>query len=429
LVDKSLVRLNTAGRYELHELLRQFAADKLQEANETAETQQRHFQYFLSLAEQLDRYYFGPQNVVWMDRLETELDNNRVALDWVSQSGDAYSGLRLAGALGWFWIRREYWKEGREWLEKFRASSMDIPIAVRAKAHHYAMELGESLGDHAYTTGLCEEGFRLAHEVEDRRLTAWLLLSLGAFGRCPDVSVEGCLEEALALFRKLGDRWGICESLSRLGHTLVRRGDLIRGRELEEEGIRLARQSGDKSVLSWLVFVSAVRNLIEGGSEQQTESLYRESLAMFQELRCKGGIAAALINVAGCAYRRGDDEQAKALFQSSLMVSQQIGDKDLAVFTLLRLGDIFCRNGESQRGARLLGLVGDLLPSVDYGSSQKEKDGRMSGYNSGLAAAHTELGEEDFAAAFAEGQRMTLDQAIAYALANVTVKPLPIDGN
>src|SRR5262249_8404916 len=81
LADKSMVRLSASGRYEIHELLRQFAAEKLLEANETAETQRGHYLYFLGLAEKLERQLFGPLHLESLDRLEVELDNFRAALD------------------------------------------------------------------------------------------------------------------------------------------------------------------------------------------------------------------------------------------------------------------------------------------------------------------------------------------------------------
>src|SRR5262249_1171801 len=82
LVDKSLLRPSSTGRYEMHELLRQFATDKLLEAGDVAEVWRRHLQFFLELAESFERRLFGPQYLVLLDRLEIELDNIRAALDW-----------------------------------------------------------------------------------------------------------------------------------------------------------------------------------------------------------------------------------------------------------------------------------------------------------------------------------------------------------
>ena len=95
LADKSLVRVSSDGRYDLHELLRQFAADKAS-ADELSATADRHLTYFLQLAEQAEAHNFGREQIPWYDRMEVELDNLRAAVAWSMQSEEAETGLRLA---------------------------------------------------------------------------------------------------------------------------------------------------------------------------------------------------------------------------------------------------------------------------------------------------------------------------------------------
>ncbi len=414
LVDKSLVRLNAAGRYEMHELLRQFAADKLTESDETAETQRRHFQFFLGLAEQLDRWFFGPQHLVWMDRIETEHDNFRAALDWASQVGDAESGLRLAGALGWFWNRRTYWNEGHEWLGIFLAAGRNTSPEIRAKALHHALVIDMEFHDNRDISALLGEALILAREVEDQRTRAWLLSSVGFVGDPDFTDCERYLEQALALFRELEDHWGICQTLSRLAQKLFQRGDFTHAAELQEEGIRLARQAGAKSVLCWSALLSACRNWYQGNTDLRTESMYLESLALFRELRYKYGILLALCHLGKFARLRGDDERARALFEQSLTLAQQVGQKSYMTVSLIGLAEIFERSDDPQRGAQIIGAVSDIIQTWMYGPSLGAQEDRRD-YERTLAAARAQLGESAFAAAFAEGQRMTLDEAVAYA--------------
>jgi len=96
LVDKSLIRLHYSGRYDLHGLLRQFAADRLAETGQTDELARRHLSYFLGLARQAEAALFGPRQVAWFDCLEAELDNLQAALNWALHSDQAEAGLRLA---------------------------------------------------------------------------------------------------------------------------------------------------------------------------------------------------------------------------------------------------------------------------------------------------------------------------------------------
>lgn len=423
LVDKSLLRLNASERYEMHELLRQFAADKLMESNETAEIEQSHFQFFLSLAEQLEQGLFGSQHLVSLDRLEIEHDNFRASLNWASRVGDAESGLRLAGALGWFWNCRVYHIEGRAWLEKFLAAGSNAPVPVRAKALEHILGLSDLLRDDARVAALCEEGLTLAREVEDQWLKAWLLSRLGSL----QASVDGLsgerrrayLEEALALFRQLEDNWGICHTLGRLAREWLWRGDFASAGEPLEEGIRLARQVQDKSNLNWLLMLSGRIYWYQGITDYRTERIFQEMLALSHELGYKHLIVVALCELGKIAHLRGEDERARVLFEKCLMLSREIDANWYEFDYLIWLADNFCAHGEPDRGARLLGAVSDRVQALHAGPSLPDKVDR-SNYERIKAEAHAQLGEAAFAAAFAEGQRMTFDRAVAYARADET---------
>src|SRR5262249_8573127 len=118
LTDKSLIRLNPSGRYDLHELLRQFAADQMTEFGETAVMTQRHLEYFSKLADDAEAHLYGPDQDLWFDHLEVEHDNLGAALAWAIREEKAEAGLRLAGSLGFFWELRSDYYEGNEWLTK-----------------------------------------------------------------------------------------------------------------------------------------------------------------------------------------------------------------------------------------------------------------------------------------------------------------------
>ena len=158
LADKSLLRLNPSGRYDLHELLRQFAADKLAEIDGlAAAVNRRHLEYFSYLADEAEAHLYGPRKEAWFDRLEVEHDNLRAALAWTLRSKEAEAGLHLAGALGFFWEHRGYPHEGGEWLEKLLSIASDVPSATRAKALRVAGSLAGGLGNDDLGRTYCEE--------------------------------------------------------------------------------------------------------------------------------------------------------------------------------------------------------------------------------------------------------------------------------
>jgi predicted ATPase len=102
LVDKSLVRVGENGRYDLHELIRQYASDKLRKSGHETETCQRHFDATLALAARLDTRQFGPQAMQVVARFDQEHDNFRSALSWSLDSEQIEAALRLLDHL-WFY--------------------------------------------------------------------------------------------------------------------------------------------------------------------------------------------------------------------------------------------------------------------------------------------------------------------------------------
>jgi tetratricopeptide (TPR) repeat protein len=221
----------------------------------------------------------------------------------------------------------------------------------------------------------------------------------------------------LALFRQLGDTWGIYETGCRLALERLAQGDFVRAGELLDEGIRLAGQAEDKIDLAWLLMWSSFKNLHQGITDRRTERTLQQSLALFGEVRHKKGVAVALHFSGKSAYLLGEDERARAFFEKSLRLGQQIGLKWNVAQCLTNLAELFCSHGEPERGARLLGAVSDLAQILFAGSGIIAKDGRTDTERS-LTAASALLGEAGFAVAYAEGQMMTLDRAIAYALDN-----------
>jgi non-specific serine/threonine protein kinase len=119
LVNKSLVQAEGADshhRYWLLETLRQYTLERLEAMGEEAAVQDLHLAYFLALAEEAEPQLRGPAQGCWLDRLEVEHDNLRLALGWALERHAEDGGLRLAGALWGFWSYRGHLAEGQGWL-------------------------------------------------------------------------------------------------------------------------------------------------------------------------------------------------------------------------------------------------------------------------------------------------------------------------
>jgi predicted ATPase len=117
LVDKSLLRQGSDGRFDVHEVLRQYAAEQLDALDaERAAVQRRHAEYYLAFAESARDGLRGAAQAGWLARLEQEHDNLRVALQWAREQQAVELAFRLAAALWWFWYVRGHFSEGRAQL-------------------------------------------------------------------------------------------------------------------------------------------------------------------------------------------------------------------------------------------------------------------------------------------------------------------------
>jgi tetratricopeptide (TPR) repeat protein len=420
LVDKSLLRLSATGRYEMHELLRQFAADKLVGSNEVSTMEQRHFDYFCTLAEQLEGGLYGPQYVPTLNRYEIEHDNFRAALDWTVRSGDTTAGLRLAGALGWFWHFRYYFAEGRDWLIKLLAAGHSAPIDVRAKAVHHAIDIIVAIDFLAtnadeYRHSLIETALTLIPAVNNTQLKAWLFYSVGMTENLQSERRRECFQDALTLFRQIGDTRGINEMFLLLGQNAFQCGEFARAFVLLNEGIKLARQTGDIHLLAHLTMLTGCAYYYQGIDRQCMKTFYHESLDLFYEQGDMQYPQVVLLGLGKVAFLEQNEAQAQIFYEKSLALGPDVGNSSVTVSSLVGMARVWCAQGKPAQAARLLGAVEDRARTLFTGPSILEKDGQTE-YEHSLHLVSTQLGEEAFAALLAEGRTMTLQQAVAYAL-------------
>ena len=466
LVDKSLLRheASTEGepRFQMLQLLREFGLEALTSTGETELTRQAHAAYYLALAEEAEPELGRAQQAVWFDRLEAEHDNLRAALLWSLEREKAETGLRLAGALRWFWMRHSYLSEGRMWLTSILKLAGEFePTDLRAKALAGASGLAWIQGDYpaaralgeesvtlcralenkrelafsltwlAFTAGtqgdpktaslLAEESVTLFRQVEDRWGVAWALFCLAAAtSSLHDYSLaRSYYEESLTLCRALGEKWGVAVALGGLGVTAFAQGDYTVARPLLEEGVVLVRPQRDKRSLALNLYYLG-RITRHGGDYQQALALFEESLALYEELGNKPGIARLLCMLGKMACDKGDYGQAGAQLKESLALKQESRRGIASV--LAGFATLTVARQQAKLAAQLLGAVEVLREAI--GSPPLSPDERTD-YEQALVAARTALGEEAFATAWAQGRAMPLEQAIAYALG--TKDALPTD--
>ena len=467
LVDKSLVVVEDEDgggevRYRLLETLRQYAGERLAASGEDGAVRRRHAACYLALAEAAEPQLTRAEQGAWLARLAQEHDNLRAALRWLAASADAEQEVRLAGALCRFWDVRGHLSEGRRWLDGALARPEGAAPPVRAKALHGAGNLARGQGDYARAAALHEQSLALYRQVGDQVGVAGSLHDLGNVAQEQgDYARAAALhEQSLALRRALGDQRGTAGSLHDLGTQAREQGDYARAAALHEQSLALRRALGDqRGTAASLHGLGDVAR--EQGDYARAAALLQESLALYRQVGDQMGTAGSLDSLGDVAHDQGDYARAAVLLQESLALYRALGDQRGTAASLHSLGDVAREQGDYARAAALLqeslalrrqaghkrGIARCLegLAGVGGARGQAGRAARLYGaaaalreaigvplppadravHDRGLAAARAGLGEAAFAIAWAAGQALPLEQAVADALEPADAPPAP----
>jgi predicted ATPase/DNA-binding XRE family transcriptional regulator len=418
LVDKSLVLAEPeasdgAGRYRLLETIRQYAADKLLDAGEAAQTRDRHLAWAIGLAERATPNLVGHDQVRWLRQLALEHDNFRAALDWSRAQRDGEAELRLAAALGRFWHLRGRSSEGRAWLRHALDHSCRQPTAARALALNWAGRLATVNGD-PDDLELLRESVAMAEQLGDPGLLALALRHLGmaAKRQGDDDAMRRALEAALSAARQAGDRREEAFALVSLGAAVKQAGDSDRAAQLLSEALRMGRQVGDAGPIGWaLVVLSAIA--LDQGQHDEAAELVNEALAVARPMGYWAVVVAALAQRAQLARVRGDLAAARAHGRACVAAAHEVGDVGLVAAALAAYADVELQAGNDQQGLRL--LAAESAWRAAQGGRRVVSIWTLPTPTPDEARAR--IGEAAFARAWAAGQHLTLDQAVAEVLA------------
>jgi predicted ATPase/DNA-binding SARP family transcriptional activator len=361
LVDKSLLRRSSDGRYGMHGLLRKYAHLKLKDSGDLAEVRSRHLDYYLDLSRRAEPGLRTAAQLDWIARLEVEHDNLRSAMKWAIECGRLELGQELAGNLARFWYLRGYWQEGRDWLGQMLARGLQSEAlaaapasakAARAKALLGAAWLADESGDEG---PLYEESLALCRLVGDAWGAALALRGVGV-RQTNDGELETAarlLHESQTGFEALDDAWGIGLVNYNLGWIEFGNDEFARSNERWGDALTHFQRSGDRwgqaVTLGALSYMARLRD--EYG---QAAALSEQGLALFREVGDKAGMAVSLVRLAQLAFRRGNYPQAIHLINESLELVQELGDKRSIVNGQSLLGLICAYQGRYPQARALL---------------------------------------------------------------------------
>jgi len=382
LINKSLVikkEEQGKSRYHMLETVRQYAREKLIDSEEGESLRQKHSEWFLKLAEDSEyELLFGHDIVRWINQLENDLDNFRVALNWLLAAEHFEMCVRLAYKLGMFWIDRNYYSEGQSWLEtgldhRNVLSKNTISNAIRILGRLFA-RMGKY--DQAIRHG--EESVALSHEMGDKFDIAlanqFLAETIFEYG---DYNPHPYYEKALQLYRELGYKEFANGILMDLGWSYILAGNVLEGFSILEECLQTAREHNYPSAIAFSLFVLGM-----------------------------------------CRWQHAEPDKSEEALQEALRLYNQLGDRWFTLGCLTGLAGVASVRGKCEQAAKLLGASEKVL---EYISGVKPPFWIRDYENPIIGSIRSQMKDSAYTNAWNEGYSMTLKQAIELALS----QPIP----
>ena len=457
LVNKSLVVVmehSQSGetRYRMLETIRQYAREKLLEVGGGEIIRDRHLAYFVKLAVQAEPELHYSNQVFWLNKLDDEIDNFRMAIEW-ALINDVEAGLRIAATPWRFWLGRGYFQEVGAWLQSL-LEQYKTTDALHAQALAIQSSCIFRQGNFPEAVRLAKQSVEMARTVSDQRTEALSLAFLGVTLAIQGNMAEGVslLEQALAIYRSLGDKIGQAGTTEWLS---ANNKDMERALAYAQESLALAREMGDLSglvprlcMLARLTFwngdftspsawleeaLSISRQLNDRNAEAYTVSTYgnfaywqgnypqaiayhEEAIKLSEKIGDHYESLWAKVNLAYAVLRQGDIQKARALFEDNIQSTQKANLTIALVYTVEGIASLYANQAHSERAAQLFSWAdsmrdqfGDHRPPIEQASVEKD-----------LAVIHAQLDDQTFERLWNEGRILTLEQAIALALEEST---------
>jgi predicted ATPase/DNA-binding CsgD family transcriptional regulator len=418
LVDKSLVLVEErAGRarYRMLQAVRQYADERLLASGSRADVRQRHLEFFVTYGEERehDTNIGGRGRLAATAELVQEYPDIRLALGWAVESQAAQLGLRLARTVQYSWLARGHWTEGAAWFEQLLA----LPGAEEATPAHVvallaAGRLTSLLGRLDVADGYNERGLPLARKSHE----GWVRW-VGPQNVGLNAAIRGDLARADDLFREArevalaaGDR--VCEgiSLQMMGVVGWSEMNFAAARDFAEESLRAFNETGEE----WAVIASlVVRGLVDCSVGEPAAARHGlgHGLALAREQRDPVIIAIVLAGLGWAECLDGQLSDAHAHLIESVELRHELGLNSNIAESLDGLAAVAARRAQPDRALRLAGAAEAIRRRL----GQTLPPARRQMRDDWLVPVQRDLGDHATTEAFADGLRLSLDEALALA--------------
>jgi predicted ATPase/transcriptional regulator with XRE-family HTH domain len=416
LVSKSLIRHTESGRYDMHELIHQYASEQLkQDKAEYDQIQTKHSQYFANLLNERGPALKGAERPSVVSELISDLANLRQAWQWasghqqakdLSQSADtlfwlyesrsncregvplyrqAVQGLQvvpkklatsekweqqlaLGQALsyeGFFLFRQGQQPQGREALksslailEKIPAKSAPDVQMARSNAIVFLGTVTSVMGEFEEGDRLLQQGLEMKQKLDDRWGSAFCLrqIALSAYYRGDYTNAQQALQRSLEISQAIGNTWSIAASLSQMGLVAYYQGNYEQAQEYLLEALELSRGLEDRySIATALDGLGLVKTA--QGQFDDAQVLFQESTSLFKEIGEHGSLAQALTHIGSALLKAGDQDVARKYFVDAISIAREMQTLPVLLDALVGEAEIQALRGEVESALEIVTAV------------------------------------------------------------------------
>jgi predicted ATPase/DNA-binding CsgD family transcriptional regulator/Tfp pilus assembly protein PilF len=349
LLNKSLLYRSPAGRYEIHKLLQQFAAEKLDSllavdtaavshnAKETQPVSQivsgvygRHSAYFAAYLQEQGAKWRATWQFETFKAITQEIDNIRQAWSRAVAEPEPALVQKMAAELFWYYDRQSQFNEGRELfrlaIDRFCPSRQPATSWQAGLLLKWARFLTR-LADYETARSVFVEATRFSRQSQEKAELALALNFWGDLERLCGVYdvARSLLEESLQLYREADDSFDLARVLNHLAMVIQRQGEYALSLDYANESLTLCQLAGDQWGIA-AAFYSLGYATYELGDYAGAEAFYGQSLALRRDLGDSWGTAAVYNNLGIIYYDNGDYDQAEESWRQCLAIRQELGD-------------------------------------------------------------------------------------------------------
>ena len=384
LVNKSLVKQSDQSRFLMLETIREFALENLNKCGELENCKNVHRDLFLKFSEEAETQLKGSHQKDWLEKLDKEHDNLRIAFDWTLNKDDINTGMRFGASLWRYWLIHGFLTEGRERLANLLTkSNSSLDPEIRAKVLNGAGILAQNQADYPAAQSFFEESLSIHRKRGNKQGIAgllnnlgWIAWRLGNYAEAKSLSKEGLIlhkemnnnagiatslnnlgfvahhqgdyaaaqsshYESLMIRRKLDNKRSIAFSLSNLGWALQKQCKYDQASEKHKEALALLQELGDKQLFAFAVNILAEMLLEQRNFDHARKMIEKQSLPIVKEIGSKYGITFALTTLGDIMLQKENYNEAKKIHEENLEMRKETKEKWCIAQSLHRLGEVF----------------------------------------------------------------------------------------